>query len=89
MTNVPTDEEFRKAGFTAEAANYPLTTSAVRVLAEFNGVTPEQLPQTYHYAPNPGMQLWLDELGNRDDRGLPIYQSPGRLITPSQYRVKP
>jgi hypothetical protein len=61
MTDHPTEAEFRAAGFTADAVNYPLSDAAVAWLCQFNGApngwTP---PRAWRYAPNPAMQATLE-----------------------------
>lgn len=61
---MPTEKEFRQAGFTAKAINYPLSERAFAWLCRYNGITPEQAPEAWKYAPNETMQARLDELAN-------------------------
>lgn len=49
---VPTDEEFRKVGYTGEAAAYPLNEAQQKWLADFNGVDVSEMPDAWRYAPN-------------------------------------
>ncbi len=48
----PTPEQFRKAGMTGDAVNYPRTEAGFLWLCQFNGIKPEQAPRTFYYAPN-------------------------------------
>lgn len=59
----PTDEEFRKTGYTAAARNYPLGEEAFRRKCAFNGVDPSVAPTTWRYAPN--RYFWEYWLGKR------------------------
>lgn len=52
----PTDQDFRNAGVTGAARNYPLTPAGQRWLAEWNGTTVEKMPDAWRYAPNPAMR---------------------------------
>jgi hypothetical protein len=52
----PTEDEFRAAGYTARAAEYPLSEEAFRRKCEFNKVKPENAPLAWRYAPNLYMQ---------------------------------
>ncbi len=49
---VPTEKQFRDAGYTADAVNYPLSEAAVARLCAFNGITPDLAPLAWRYAPN-------------------------------------
>lgn len=60
MTEI-TEQEFRDIGFTAEAINYPLSDRAFAWLCKFNGLTQEQAPRAFRYAPNAYMQKYLDD----------------------------
>jgi hypothetical protein len=62
-TRIPTEEEFRKAGFTIEALKYPLSPEGIRFVAQFNGIKIEQMPETWKYAPNPTMQEYCHKKG--------------------------
>lgn len=58
---VPTTEEFRATGYTAEAVNYPLSRRAFEWLCRFNGISHFDAPLTWQWAPNAYMQKYLDE----------------------------
>lgn len=52
-SDVPTEAEFRAAGFTAAAINYPLSDAAVAWLCKFNGAPDGWVPpRAWRYAPN-------------------------------------
>lgn len=57
---IPTDEDFRAAGFTAAARDYPLSHAATDWLAAYNGVPLERLPAAWRYAPNADMRAWIE-----------------------------
>lgn len=59
----PSDEEFRKVGFTGEAANWPLSPAGQAIIAAHNGVTVEQLPEAFRYSSNKHMHEWIEALG--------------------------
>ena len=49
----PTESEFREAGFTANAINYPMSDAAVAWLCKFNGAPDGWVPpRAWRYAPN-------------------------------------
>lgn len=50
--SVPTEKEFRDAGYTADAINYPLSYEAFALLCKFNGTSPSVAPRAWRYAPN-------------------------------------
>lgn len=53
MTDIPTADELRAAGFAAELdAVRPRSDLAFRLLCAFNGVDPHQAPKAWHYYPN-------------------------------------
>ncbi len=57
--SVPTEEEFRQTGYTANAINFPMSDAALYKLCEFNGISLEQAPKTWRYAPNEAVrQFW-------------------------------
>lgn len=58
---VPTEEEFRAAGFTKAAINFPLSRRAFVWLCQFNGIAPAKAPRAWQYAPNAYMQQYLDK----------------------------
>lgn len=55
-----TDEQFRAAGYSADARKYPLTPLAMQAKCAFNGVTMDQAPDAWWYAPNPIMQQYWE-----------------------------
>ncbi|MEQ1614466.1 MAG: hypothetical protein ABL904_17095 [Hyphomicrobiaceae bacterium] len=57
---IPTEADFRKVGYTADAINYPLSEAAIALKAKLNGVTPDQLSPANRYAPNDWVQLDLE-----------------------------
>ena len=58
---MPSEQDFRKCGYTLEAAKYPLSSEALIEKAKFNGVDPETVPNTWWFAPNKYMQkVWED-----------------------------
>jgi hypothetical protein len=61
MDDVPTEKEFRDAGFTANAINFPRSERGFRWLCWFNGAKPEQAPRAWRYAPNAWCQKYCDE----------------------------
>lgn len=69
----PTPEEFRLAGFSADALNYPRDRLAFEMLCAFNGVKPEQAPKGWGYFPNEGTKAAWHRVANaaRAAFGLP------------------
>lgn len=59
----PTEKEFRDAGYTADAVNYPLTERAFQALCEYNGVTTAQAPRAWRYAPNAYVRDYWERAG--------------------------
>jgi hypothetical protein len=59
-----TDGDFRTAGYTREARNYPLSEAGARWVAAFNGVPFDKLPSAWCYAPNPFMLAMIEEKAN-------------------------
>ncbi len=57
----PSDAEFREAGFTGAAREFPLSDAACAWLAAFNGVKIEQMPRAWRYAPNEWMRDYLEK----------------------------
>lgn len=55
------DEEFRAAGFTGAARNYPLNDEGFAWLCAFNGIAPEQAPRAWRYAPNAYMKEYIEQ----------------------------
>lgn len=66
---VPTEEEFRKAGFTQNAAKYPRSEAAFRMLCAFNGVAPEQAPPAWRYYPNQSVRECWERVASVALRG--------------------
>lgn len=58
---VPTEEEFRATGWTKNAINFPISEAAVKVRCSYNGITIEQAPKTWWYAPNAWVQADLEK----------------------------
>lgn len=54
MGLTPTDAEFRAAGFTAAARDYPRSEIALRLLCAFVGVDPAEAPPAWWFHPNAG-----------------------------------
>jgi hypothetical protein len=77
--------DFRKIGFTADAVNYPLTGGGKRIVAMHNGVSVEQMPVEFGYAPNAHMHQWMNALGERLDAGLPVkIENATRWLLPKE-----
>jgi hypothetical protein len=53
---MPTDEEFRDVGFTSAARQYPRSELGNAMMAAFNGVTVDELPEAMKFYPNPYMR---------------------------------
>lgn len=73
--------DFRKAGFTDAAIDFPLSDAGCAIVAEHNGIAPDQMPPEWRYAPNAYMQRWLDALGTLKMEGRTV-RIEGRWITP-------
>ena len=84
MAETPTPEEFRAVGFTAVAAEYPLSEAGSAIVAEHNGVQLDRMPVAFRYAPNPWMHAWLEDLGRRKAAGLPTRHESGRWLVPGE-----
>ena len=53
MTDLPTPADFRAAGFTADAINYPRPLAALIALKRFNGLPDDaSVPAAWGYFPN-------------------------------------
>lgn len=61
---VVTTEQLRNAGYTNNAAKYPLSEAGVRWIAAFNGVPFNMVPPAWCYAPNPYMLAYVEEKAN-------------------------
>ncbi len=70
-----TEADFRKAGMTADAINYPRPPKAVIALKRFNGLADDApVPPAWHYFPNAWMRdnweaeydLWNRRKGDDD-----------------------
>lgn len=57
-----TDEQWRAVGYTPTAARWPLSEDATRILAFANGLRLDQVPVTWHYAPNEAVQRQSEAL---------------------------
>jgi hypothetical protein len=84
--STPTPEEFRAVGFTAAAAEFPLSNSAAEIVAIHNGVARIAMPPAFFYAPNAYMRDWLEALGERLARGETVRDPDGRWHTPDRLR---
>lgn len=62
MSTTPTPEDFRAAGFTADAINYPRTEAGFLWLCKFNGCPPEKAPRAWRYASSKGMLEQVERL---------------------------
>lgn len=82
MRKVPTAEEFRAVGYTADAVRFPLWPDAQVIKAELNGIAMEAMPEAWRYAPNRYCMEWWNWLVAERLSGRDIYQSPGRIRTP-------
>lgn len=61
MPDIPTEAEFRAAGYTANAIKYPLSDGAVAYLCKFNGAPDGWIPpRAWRYAPNAACQTMLE-----------------------------
>lgn len=62
--DVPTPQEFRDIGFTADAVNYPHSEVGFLWLCKFNGLTtPEQIakvPRSWRYASSEYMRQYIE-----------------------------
>lgn len=60
QVSAPTDQDFRAAGYTAAARDYPLSKRACRWIAAWNNVPFERLPPAWRYAPNAGIFVYIE-----------------------------
>lgn len=74
--------DFRAAGYTDAAANYPLSGRAMAVMEDCCGLPRTSMPPAYFYAPNAYMRDWLDQLGGLLEKGRPIKDELGRYLSP-------
>jgi len=82
---MPTHAEFRAAGKTINARNHPYSPRAQAIVARHNGVTVEQLPnETFLYAANSHMRVWMDMLGAAAEAGKMHRFPDGRWFTMRQ-----
>jgi hypothetical protein len=72
---------FRAVGFTAAAAAFPLSHAGQLVVAAHNGVTVDRMPEAFRFAPNAGMKLWLEALGELLLAGACVRDDDGRWWT--------
>lgn len=57
----PTDIQFRAAGYTAAAREYPLSETAFVWVCRYNGITPANCTNpAWRYAPNRATQLRVE-----------------------------
>lgn len=61
----PTEKEFRDAGYTADAINYPLSISAFEALCAWNGAAPQNAPRAWRYAPNKRLQEFWEGVARK------------------------
>lgn len=64
-----TDEQFRAAGYTARARQFPLTERGARWVATFNGIGFENIPAAWCYAPNQVMADYVEGQAGIDGEG--------------------
>lgn len=67
---LPSEKEFRDAGMTAAAANFPLDGAEFLWTCIANGIAPDRAPPAYWYAPN-------DETRRRLRAHVEQYRIPG------------
>lgn len=67
MNDNPTEAEFRKAGYTARAVNYPLSPLGCAWIAKLNGVDVKDMPRAWCYAPNQGMLDYIEAKARNDE----------------------
>lgn len=60
----PLEKALRAVGFTKAAAAHPRAPLALALLAAFNGVAPEQLPEGARYFPNEATEKAWDRVGD-------------------------
>ena len=77
---MPTPAEFRAVGFTAAAAQYPLSDNGIAIIADHNGVLPEQLPRAFCYSSNAYMHEWIEALGRAREEGKETRHESGRWL---------
>lgn len=75
---------FRAVGYTWRAGFYPMTPEATSIIAEHNGVRPDQLPRGARNHSNPYMRDWIQALGELKAAGLPYRHESGRFLAPSE-----
>lgn len=63
--DMPTEDEFRQAGFTIDAINFPLSEIGQRWIAISNGIPVESMPRAWRFAPNAYMQRYNEDIGKR------------------------
>lgn len=80
MSDHPTEAEFRAVGFTAAAADHPLSEAGCAIIAEHNGVRVEQLPRAFRYSSNAYMHLWIEALGRAKATGRRTRGQDGRWL---------
>ena len=63
---------FRAVGFTWEAGRYPLSPAGLAIIAEQNGVRPDQLPRGARNSSGPLMHAWIECLGAMKQDGYVV-----------------
>lgn len=75
---------FRAVGFTWKAGLYPLSDNGLAIVAEHNGVRPDQLPRGARCSSGPGMHAWMEALGARKAVGLATRHESGRWLVKTE-----
>lgn len=76
---------FRTVGFTWKAGLYPLSEAGLAIIAEHNGVRPDQLPRGARNSSSASMHEWIEALGVRKAAGLPTRTQAGdRWLLPTE-----
>ena len=55
------EAEFRKAGYTGNAINFPLSEAAFRAKCKWNGIDPKDAPRVWRYAPNEWCRQFFEQ----------------------------
>lgn len=82
----PTDEDFRKVGFSGEAVYWRRSSFALSIAAQVANVPVEKLPPTYHFSPNHLMLMWYENLGFYQALGYKVRDDDGRWWTPDRLK---
>lgn len=75
---------FRAIGYTDEAINYPLSPAGISIIAEHNGVSPDQLPEAARYSSGPYMHKWIEALGSARGLDRTVRDADGRWFGMSE-----